>query len=92
MRELIEKLYAKYNIGRGASAEEVQTLKRILAEWLWVRTTDSVKQWIAEREIAVLPRLDCLTPYKSRLTDRQIEDVCRYMGYGVTPIRVRAID
>lgn len=92
MREVIEKLYAKYNIGRGASAEDVQTLKRILAEWLWVRTTDSVKQWIAEREIAVLPRLDCLTPYKSRLTDRQIEDVCRYMGCGVTPIRVRAID
>lgn len=45
MRELIEKLYAKYNIGRGASAEEMLTLKRILAEWLWVRTTDSVIQW-----------------------------------------------
>lgn len=92
VREVIEKLYAKYNIGRGASAEEVQTLKRILAEWLWVRTTNSIKHWIAEREIAVLPRLDSLTPYKSRLTDRQIEDVCRYMSCGITPIRVRAID
>lgn len=92
MRELIEKLYAKYNIGRGASDEEVQTLKRILAEGLWVQTTDSIKQWIAEREIAVLPRLDHQTPYKSLLTDKQIEDVCRYMGCGIAPIRVRAID
>ncbi len=92
MRDQIEKLYAQYNIGRGASDEEVQTLKRILAEWLWVRTTDSIKQWITQREVAVLPRLDHLTPYKSLLTDRQIEDVCRYMGCGITPIRVRAID
>lgn len=92
MRELIEKLYAKYNIGRGASDEEEQTLKRILAEGLWVQTTDSIKQWISEREIAVLPCLDHLTPYKSLLTDKQIEDVCRYMGCGIVPISVRAID
>lgn len=88
MKDWIVDVCAEHNVGSNARDEDIITVKKILAERLWQCTKDSVRRWLSVQTLAIIPRLSDNFIGSGKMTDKEMVDVCRYMGCGISPIRI----